>query len=127
MLIILSGCIANAFAYRGLKPMSDAEIRSNILDGSLKSFEGSCPCPFSKDDKGKLCGDDSAYFRSPGKVLCYERDISDSEVRFYRQKYMITDPKADPRGQLNFGIGEQQDNNNANPNYDGSNSNQNPF
>ncbi|MBS0288233.1 MAG: hypothetical protein JSR17_13120 [Proteobacteria bacterium] len=102
--LLLSCCSFNTYAFRDMKPMTDAQIRAHILDGVLKSFEGECPCPFSKDHTGKVCGDDSEYFRTRGRILCYERDISDGEVNFYRQKYMITDPKADPNGQLNFGI-----------------------
>ncbi len=135
-LFILMVCAlwaTNVFAYRTIKPMSDAEIRILILDGFLKSYEGECPCPFSKikteDGKEDTCGDQSEYFRSPGKVLCYPRDVADTEIKFYRQKYQITDPKADPRGQLNFGIEEQNQlpNQNANPNYDGSNPTQAPY
>ncbi len=130
--LILSTIFTSAFAYRGIKPMSDAEIRTLILEGFLKSYEGECPCPFSKykqDNREVTCGDQSEYFTTPGKVLCYPRDVADTEVKFYRQKYQIIDPKADPRGQLNFGIEQQNqiENQNANPNYDGSNPSQSPF
>ncbi len=125
LMLILSTCFTNAFAYREIKPMTDAEIRGYILQGFLRSYEGECPCPFSKEKlTQKECGDQSEYFRNPGKVLCYPRDVADTEVKFYRQKHMITDPRADPRGQLNFGIGEQPDNN---PNYDNSSPAQSPY
>ncbi|MBS0288781.1 MAG: hypothetical protein JSS07_01930 [Proteobacteria bacterium] len=106
--------ITNVYAFRDMKPMTDSEIRASILSGSIKSFEGECPCPFSRDKKGKVCGEDSEYYRTRGKILCYERDITDGEVNTYRQKYSITDPKGDPHGRLDFGINTEE-NNTKNP------------
>ncbi len=103
--LIFASAIPSVYAFREMKPMTDGQIRSHIIDGILQSYEGDCPCPFSKNKlTGKPCGDDSEYFRTRGRILCYPRDVSDAEVNFYRQKYMISDPKADPNGQLNFGI-----------------------
>jgi hypothetical protein len=85
-----------SFAVGEMKPMTDDEIRVDILNGFLKSFEGECPCPTSVDKQGKTCGDDSAYFKTRGKVICFKRDISDADVNAYRQKYSIIDPKSDP-------------------------------
>ncbi len=101
---MLIGILPNAYAFGEMKPMTDKEIKQNILAGMLKSYEGECPCPFSMDKKGKPCGDDSEYFQTRGRILCYERDIADSDVNAYRQKYSITDPAADPNHRLDFGI-----------------------
>ncbi|MBN9287908.1 MAG: hypothetical protein BGO43_00170 [Gammaproteobacteria bacterium 39-13] len=86
---------ANAFGE--LKAMTDDEIRQNIIKASLKSFEGECPCPYSRDSKGRECGEDSEYFRSRGKILCYRQDISIADVNAYRLKYTIIDPKSVPQ------------------------------
>ncbi len=110
LMLILTCSVVTVYAFREMKPMTDSEIRGNILSGALKAYEGECPCPFSKDKKGNLCGDDSEYFRSRGRVLCYERDVSDAEVNAYRQKYGITDPNADPHGRLDFGIKTEESN-----------------
>lgn len=81
-------------ACAAIKPMSDEEIRSIIVSGNLKTFEGECPCPYSKDSKDKTCGDNSEYFKTSGKVLCYPQDISITDVTTYRQRFGIPDPKA---------------------------------
>ncbi|MBI2790977.1 MAG: hypothetical protein HYX61_03375 [Gammaproteobacteria bacterium] len=87
------------YGYGQLKPMTDEEIRANILNGLLKSYEQECPCPFSKDSQNQLCGDDSDYFKSRGRVMCYTSDIADSDVAAYRQKYNVIDPISDPNYQ----------------------------
>lgn len=105
--LIVAGFLTNAFAFRQMKPMTDEEIRTDIVNGLIKSYEQACPCPFSKDPnskdpsnpQGKPCGSDSDYFRSRGSVMCYPEDIADSEVSAYRQKYNIIDPLSDPNYQ----------------------------
>ena len=101
LLITLIAVLAAPFVYGygQLKPMTDEEIRANILNGLLKSYEQECPCPFSKDSQNKVCGDDSDYFKSRGKVMCYTSDVADSEVAAYRQKYNVIDPRSDPNYQ----------------------------
>ncbi|MGE3319071.1 MAG: hypothetical protein AB7I18_07220 [Candidatus Berkiella sp.] len=56
-----------------------------------------CPCPYSKDLKGKECGDASVYFRypdgDPNKIPCYPVDIQDWQITEYRQYYDIPEPE----------------------------------
>ncbi|HRE32197.1 MAG TPA: hypothetical protein PLD88_09520 [Candidatus Berkiella sp.] len=52
-----------------------------------------CPCPYSKDIKGKECGNSSVYFQyqdgDPNKIPCYPEDIQDWQITDYRQQYDI--------------------------------------
>lgn len=44
----------------------------NAFSGSNTSYDGNCPCPYSLDVNGNLCGDRSAYSRSGGaSPACY--------------------------------------------------------
>jgi len=55
-----------------------------------------CPCPFSRDLKGKECGDASVYFQYPdgdaNKIPCYPSDIKDWQITEYRQQFDIPEP-----------------------------------
>lgn len=56
-----------------------------------------CPCPYSKDIKGKECGDSSVYFQypdgDPNKIPCYPSDIKDWQITEYREQFDVQDPK----------------------------------
>ena len=75
----------------GIKSMTDTEIKEEIVKGSTNDFEGECPCPFSKDQAGKECGDKSAYFvyQSVNRPICFVDDITQDQVKAYRRKYNI--------------------------------------
>jgi hypothetical protein len=65
---------------------SDAQIRQRMISESIASYSGSCPCPYNTDRAGRSCGRRSAYSRPGGYApLCYPNDISNDEVRAWRQ------------------------------------------
>ena len=67
---------------------TDKEIRQHLVRRSLASYSGNCPCPYNRDRAGRRCGRRSAYSRPGGaSPLCYERDISDAQVRRLRERY----------------------------------------
>lgn len=74
------------------KGMTDKQIRHLLVEGSISTFPGECPCPFSKDSKGKVCGDNSQYFISPGDLYCYEDDITDDMINKFRKDNHVNDP-----------------------------------
>lgn len=66
--------------------VSDARIRAMIIQRSLASYGGSCPCPDNVDRGGRRCGGRSAYSRPGGaSPICYASDISDAEVEAFRR------------------------------------------
>lgn len=68
-------------------PLSDQAIRATIIQDSLASYYGSCPCPYNTDRGGRRCGGRSAYSRPGGAApLCYDSDVSDAMVSAYRAK-----------------------------------------
>jgi len=69
---------------------SDTEVRRIIIQESLSTYPGNCPCPWNSDRAGRSCGQRSAYSRPGGYApKCYIHDISDDEVRAYRRTHGI--------------------------------------
>ena len=60
---------------------SDVEIRTAIVQQSIRSYQGSCPCPYSAPN----CQGHSTYDK-PGNhsVYCYTKDIPVEIVTAYR-------------------------------------------
>lgn len=68
--------------------LSDDEIRDIIIQRSIASYSGSCPCPYSRARDGSRCGGRSAYSRPGGaSPKCYRDDVSNTEVQRYQQTH----------------------------------------
>jgi hypothetical protein len=66
--------------------ITDKQIRQAIIQQSIQSYPGNCPCPYNTDRAGRSCGKRSAYSKPGGYApLCYPQDISDKAVKAYRQ------------------------------------------
>src|SRR4029077_16060166 len=65
----------------------DQAIRAAIIQQSLASYYGSCPCPYNTDRGGRRCGGRSAYSRPGGETpLCFDSDVSDEMVLAYKAR-----------------------------------------
>lgn len=57
------------------------KIKEQLIEQSIKTYQGNCPCPYNLMRNGRICGRSSAYSRPRGKApLCYVDDISDQEA-----------------------------------------------
>jgi hypothetical protein len=66
---------------------SVAQIKQAIIRQSIANYSGSCPCPYSVMRNGRSCGGRSAYSRPGGESpICYASDVTDAEVRAWRQR-----------------------------------------
>jgi hypothetical protein len=66
---------------------TDAEIKQEIINQSIASYRGSCPCPYSVDRAGRMCGRRSAYSKPGGaSPICYEKDVTPKMVDDYRKR-----------------------------------------
>jgi hypothetical protein len=66
---------------------SDAEIKQEIINESIASYRGNCPCPYNVDRAGRRCGKRSAYSRPGGaSPICYASDVTPKMVEEYRKK-----------------------------------------
>lgn len=68
--------------------MTDAQVRQAIIQDSLGSYPGNCPCPHNVDRRGHSCGRRSAYSRPGGyEPICYEGDVTPAMIRQYRANH----------------------------------------
>lgn len=75
------------------RPLTDAQVRERIVQQSIASYSGSCPCPYSVARNGSRCGGRSAYSRPGGaSPRCYASDVSQAEVEAYRRRHGISRP-----------------------------------
>ena len=67
--------------------LSDAEIRQALIQQSIASYAGNCPCPYNLDRAGRQCGRRSAYSKPGGQnPLCYSSDVTDQMIARYRHR-----------------------------------------
>jgi len=68
--------------------LSDTAIKQLLIQESIASYPGNCPCPYNSARNGSRCGGRSAYNRAGGySPLCYPEDVSPSMVREYRSSH----------------------------------------
>lgn len=83
----VSGWVASRYLTAAPPPpphLSSARVRQLIIAESLRSYGGSCPCPYNVDRAGRRCGGRSAYSRPGGaSPVCYASDVSDADVEHY--------------------------------------------
>jgi len=66
---------------------TNAEIRQEIIKQSIASYKGTCPCPYSVDRAGRMCGRRSAYSKPGGaSPICYQKDVTPKMVVDYRKR-----------------------------------------
>lgn len=67
---------------------SDDDIRSRIIEDSIRTYAGNCPCPFNTMRNGRRCGGNSAYSRPGGqRPLCFADDVSAAMIDRYRKAH----------------------------------------
>ncbi len=67
--------------------LTDDEVRAQIIQSSIAGYPGSCPCPYQADRAGRRCGERSAWSKLGGeKPMCYPADVSDEQVKRWRQR-----------------------------------------
>lgn len=83
ILAVAAACVA---AQPALARETDAEVRQRIIEESINSYPGNCPCPYNTDRAGRRCGGRSAYNRPGGySPKCYPSDVSAAEVAARRR------------------------------------------
>jgi hypothetical protein len=62
------------------------QIKKRMIEESIESYSGNCPCPYNVARNGSSCGGRSAYSRKGGYApLCYVSDISDKQARDWKK------------------------------------------
>lgn len=77
-------------SFAGDKYLTDNQVRKQMIEESIASYSGNCPCPYNLARNGSRCGRRSAYSRRGGySPLCYPSDISSAMVQDYRKQHGI--------------------------------------
>ena len=67
--------------------LSEEQIKKQIIQQSIASYSGSCPCPYSVARNGSSCGARSAYSKPGGyDPICYPGDISPAMIQDFKRK-----------------------------------------
>lgn len=62
-------------------PLTDAQVKQQIIKDSIANYPGNCPCPYNTDRAGRSCGKRSAYSRPGGYTpQCYPKDVTKAMV-----------------------------------------------
>ena len=70
------------------QPITDAQVRQQIIKESIASYPGNCPCPYNVARNGSRCGKRSAYSRPGGySPICYEEDVTPEMVNRWRNRH----------------------------------------
>jgi len=78
-------CAFSVFAKE--TPTPDSAIVRILIEDSIASYPGKCPCPYNSARNGSRCGKRSAYNRAGGySPLCFKEDVSKEMVQEYRAR-----------------------------------------
>jgi hypothetical protein len=68
--------------------MTDAQVKQALIQESLASYPGNCPCPYNVDRRGHSCGRRSAYSRPGGySPICYATDVTPTMITDFRRAH----------------------------------------
>jgi hypothetical protein len=73
--------------------LTDAQIRRLLIERSIATYRGNCPCPYHADRRGRACGARSAWSRAGGaSVYCYPLDVPQAAVDAFRAELAQPSP-----------------------------------
>ncbi|MHC6657024.1 hypothetical protein [Aeromonas salmonicida] len=83
LVVLLSACFSVSAKDKVAKvTMSDEQVKQQIIQESIDSYPGNCPCPYNHVRSGSRCGKRSAWSRAGGYApICYKEEITDEMVR----------------------------------------------
>jgi hypothetical protein len=85
-LVVLLIGLGTASSQTNKPSKTDAEIKQEMISASIASYPGTCPCPYSRDRRGRSCGARSAYSRPGGRSpLSYADDVTQKMVDEHRR------------------------------------------
>ncbi len=63
----------------------DEQVKQQIIQESIDSYPGNCPCPYNHARNGSRCGKRSAWSRAGGYApICYKEEITGEMVSEWR-------------------------------------------
>jgi hypothetical protein len=92
--LIIAGILIVGLAWaQEARVLTDAQVTELIMQESQRAYSGNCPCPYNVDQAGRRCSGRSEWSRPGGaQPICYASEISDEQVRRYRERHGIESP-----------------------------------
>ncbi len=88
VVLALLSCGALSGSVDAKARLTDAQVKQRVIDASIDSYPGNCPCPYNSARNGSRCGRRSAYHRAGGYApLCYATDVSTADVKAWRASH----------------------------------------
>ncbi len=79
---------APVVAYAQTKNVNDEQIQQQIINNSIASYPGHCPCPYNQASNGSRCGKRSAWSRPGGYMpICYKTDVTKEMIKQWREMH----------------------------------------
>ena len=70
--------------------ITNEQIIQNIIQDSIASYPGNCPCPYNITAGGNKCGKRSAYSKPGGYApICYPENVTPAMISSYKHKHGI--------------------------------------
>jgi hypothetical protein len=67
---------------------NDAEVKQLIIQESIASYPGNCPCPYNRAANGSKCGKRSAWSKAGGySPICYEEEVTPQMIDEWRRQH----------------------------------------
>ena len=87
VVLLISSSTASSKQSRNNTSTSLDQIKQMMIQQSIRSYPGNCPCPYNRASNGSRCGKRSAYSKPGGySPFCYPSDISDHKIRQFINK-----------------------------------------
>ncbi|ABC33038.1 conserved hypothetical protein [Hahella chejuensis KCTC 2396] len=81
-----SGAFILSLVSPALSADANEDIKRKIIELSIQSYPGNCPCPYNRDRAGRKCGKRSAYSKPGGySPICYISDVTDEMVKEHKR------------------------------------------
>lgn len=85
--VVLLAMMVSVSPAHAKKPMTDEEIKKAIIQESIESYYGNCPCPYNTTSNGRSCGRRSAYSRPGGESpICYASDVTKAMIQDFKSR-----------------------------------------
>jgi hypothetical protein len=85
----LAFVIAFVFLHPGVSAAAptDDQVKQLIIQESIASYPGNCPCPYNRAANGSKCGKRSAWSRAGGySPLCYPEEVTPNMIQDWRRQ-----------------------------------------
>lgn len=67
--------------------LSDDQIKQLIIQQSIASYPGNCPCPYNRARNGSQCGKRSAWSKAGGYApVCYPEEVTPDMISAFRNQ-----------------------------------------